>query len=223
MADSKGARVAELWEGPGLEGGWNFCFERSFNDWELDIVQCFICTVSSKRLNPLIRDRLLWKEVKDGIFIVKSSFVFLEGGRQQLVPVKMLWNPCVLTKVCFFAWEVWWGKVLTSNQLKKRGFSLASRCPFCGKAEEVMEHIFIHCPMIWRLWIALFVAHGDGWVSFLLVKDLIFGWDCLPSRKKEYRLWRAAPLCLMWAIWKERNTIIFEDDCFVLDRLKSLS
>ena len=82
------------------------------------------------------------------------------------MPVKMLRNPCVPTKICFFAWEVWWGKVLTSDQLKKRGFSLASCCPFCGKAEEVMEHIFIHCPMLWRLWTVLFSAHGGGLSSF---------------------------------------------------------
>ena len=115
-----------------------------------------------------------------------------------------------------------WNISLTLDQLKKRGFSLASRCPFCGKVEEVMEHIFIHCPMIWHLWTVLFSAHGSGWVCRLLVKGLILGRDCFPSRKKEYRLWRAAPLCLMWAIWKEGNRIIFEDDCFSLDRLKSL-
>ena len=68
----------------------------------MDIVQSFICTVGSKRPNPLIRDRLLWKEAKGGIVTVKSSFVLLEGGRQQLVLVKMLWNPCVPTKICFF-------------------------------------------------------------------------------------------------------------------------
>ena len=82
VAVSKGARVANLWESLGSKGGWNFKFERSFNDWELDIVQCFICSISSKRLSPLIRDRLLWKEAKDGFFIVKSNFVFLEGRRQ---------------------------------------------------------------------------------------------------------------------------------------------
>ena len=72
------------------------------------------------------------------------------------------------------------------------------------------------------LWTALFFAHGGGWVCPLLVKDLILGWDRLPSRKKEYMLWRAAPLCLMWTFWKERNIIIFEDDCFSLDRPKPL-
>ena len=44
----------------------------------------------------------------------------------------LIWNPLVPTKVGFFVWEVWWGKILTMDQLKKRGFSLASRCPFCG-------------------------------------------------------------------------------------------
>ena len=89
-----------------------------------------------------------------------------------------------LLKSVFFAWEAWWGKVLTSDQLKKRGLSLTSRCPFCGEAEEVMDHLFIHYPMIWQLWTTLFFAHGGGWVCPLLVKDLILGRDRLPSRKK---------------------------------------
>ena len=37
--------------------------------------------------------------------------------------------------------KVWWGKILTMDQLKKRGFSLASRCVFCGKDEESLEHL----------------------------------------------------------------------------------
>ena len=81
---------------------------------------------------------------KNGSFSVKTCFELLEGGSQQSVPIKMLWNPTVPTKVGFFAWEVWWGKILTMDQLKKRGFSLASRCVFCGNDEESLEHLFIH-------------------------------------------------------------------------------
>ena len=35
---------------------------------------------------------------------------------------------------------------MTMDQLKKRGFQMASRCPLCGKAEEVLDHLLIHCP-----------------------------------------------------------------------------
>ena len=103
---SKGAKVAELWEVTGTRGGWNFRFEKHFNDWELEEAQRFICTVSTKSLSPLSVDRLRWNGAKDGMFSVKSSYDLLEGGRQQLVPVKMNWNPLVPTKVGFFVWEV---------------------------------------------------------------------------------------------------------------------
>ena len=55
MAGSKGAKVEELWEVIGIEGGWNFSFERHFNDWELKEAQRFICFVSTKSLSPLLK------------------------------------------------------------------------------------------------------------------------------------------------------------------------
>ena len=65
-----------------------------------------------------------------------------------------------------------------------------------------------------------FLFHKVG-VCPLLVRELILGWVCLPLKKKETKMWRAAPLCLSWAIWMERNKVVFEDECFSFDRLKS--
>ena len=126
------------------------------------------------------------------------------------MPVKMLWNPVVPSKVGFFTWEVWWGTILTMNQLKKRGVYLANRCPFCGEAEEALEHLLIHCQKIWCIWSALFTLSGGCWVCHFLVKDLILGLPSLPLRKQVSKFWKAVPLRLMWAIWKERNRVVFE-------------
>ena len=52
MASLKGDKVVDLWEVTGTGGGWNFRFERHFNDWELEVAQRFICTVSTKSLSP---------------------------------------------------------------------------------------------------------------------------------------------------------------------------
>ena len=38
IANSKGAKVAEVWVSLGEGGGWNLRFGRGFNDWELDMV-----------------------------------------------------------------------------------------------------------------------------------------------------------------------------------------
>ena len=47
------------------------------------------------------------------------------------------------------------------------------------------------------------------------------GWVWLPLKKKEAKLWRVVPVCLLWAIWIERNKVVFEDMQFSLDRLKT--
>ena len=51
----------------------------------------------------------------------------------------------LLKWVLFFAWEASWGKVLTLDQLKKRGWTLANRCFLCYAEEESIDHILIHC------------------------------------------------------------------------------
>ena len=82
MASSKGNKVVDLWEVTRIGGGWNFRFERHFNDWELEEAQRLICAVSTKSLSPLSVDRLRWNGAKDGMFSVKSSYDLLESGRQ---------------------------------------------------------------------------------------------------------------------------------------------
>ena len=86
------------------------------------------------------------------------------------------------------------------DQLKKRGFSLASKCPFYEKAEEVMEYIFIHCPMIWSLWIAL--------VSVLEIGSVrLDSWlDSSPLKKKGFKtLEGCSPVLVMGDMEEEKQ------------------
>ena len=71
-------------------------------------------------------DVLLMKDVKDVRFSVKHFYLLLAMVWDSLFPFRFVWNPWVPTKVGFFAWEASWGKVLTLDQLKKRGRSLAN-------------------------------------------------------------------------------------------------
>ena len=64
------------------------------------------------------------------MFSVKSSYDLYDRGRQHLMLVKMIWNPIVPTKVGFFVWEVWWGKILTMDQLKKTWFFSSKQVSF---------------------------------------------------------------------------------------------
>ena len=46
-------------------------------------------------------------------------------------------------------------------------------------------------------------------------------WSFFPISKKTKKVWKTAPLCLIWEIWKERNRVVFEDLPFSYSRLKN--
>ena len=54
-----------------------------------------------------------------------------------------------------------------------------------------------------------------------LIKDWFFGWNNFRIKKSERKAWRVAPFCLFWAILKERNRVVFENEEFSLNRLRS--
>ena len=54
------------------------------------------------------------------------------------------------------------------------------------------------------------------------VRETLLGWhDTFVGRKRK-EVWRVAPLCLFWIIWKERNTRLFENVELSDHRLKVL-
>ena len=98
---------------------------------------------------------------------------------------------------------------------------MASKCPLCGEAEEDLNHLLIHCPLVWGLWERLISFPGLDWVCPLSHKDLMLEWTNFPIRKRVRKLWRAGPLCLFRAVLKERNRIVFYGTPFSVSRLKT--
>ena len=121
------------------------------------------------------------------------------GEGLKLFQKGMVWNQLVPTKVEFFVWEAWWGKVLTLDQLNRRGFSLPNRCYLCGEEEENIDHLLIHYLKIRTLWFSLLTAL-DIACTPLMTKDVIISWNKIPLRKDDRKISRATLCCLFWAI-----------------------
>ena len=71
---------------------------------------------------------------------------------------------------------------------------------------------------VWKLFFTLF---GVCWVFPALVRETFLGWDGAWVGKKRRTVWKAAPLCLFWSVWKARNNITFDDGVLSLQRLKA--
>ena len=135
-------------------GGWSPCFSRPFNDWVLEEVARFFQVLYEKKMFPRLEYKLLLKEAKDGRFFVKLTYKGLGHSRALPFPYQ---SP--LRLVCF-AWEASWGKVLTLDQLKRRGRILANRCFLCEEEEETVEHLLVLCPKARMLWDLILVIVG---------------------------------------------------------------
>ena len=116
---------------------------------------------------------ILWKETKDEKFSVKSLYSALEPRSAVPFPRNIIWSPCVPTQMDFFAWEATWGNVLTLDQLKRRGWSIANRCLLCCAEEESINHILIHCTKTRVLWELLFASFGVTWIFWLEIPSLV--------------------------------------------------
>ena len=120
--------------------------------------------------------------------------------------------PC---RVSFFVWIVAWGRVLTTDHLRKRDYTIMDWCCLCKYNGESVDHLLLHCGEVFRLW------------SFALrslpkrVIDLLAGWRNWLG-KHSSNVWNLVPHCVMCIIWRERNNSIFEDSVLSGDKLLEL-
>ena len=164
---------------------------------------------------------MLWRGTKNEIFTAKSLYKSLDHSCAVSFPGNIIWSPYVPSKVSFFAWEASWEKVLTQDQLKRRGWILANRCCLCCVEEETINHILVHCSKTKILWDLMFSLFGVNWVLPFSVRDTLLSWYVSFKDKNHRKVWRAAPLCLFWTIWKERNRIVFDNEALSTQRLKN--
>ena len=114
-------------------------------------------------------------------------------------------------RVSFFAWEASWNRVLTTDQLKRRGWNMPNRCFLCKEEEETNDHLFLFCNKASMLGNMIFSLFSVQWVLQSIVRGDLLGWNDAFVGKRRVKAWRTAPLCLMWTLWKERNGRAFND------------
>lgn len=106
--------------------GWDVSFGRNFIDWEIEDVVRFFEKIYAAQVVREEPDRVEWSTGRQGKFSVRSYYHALVGTNGSSLAVASIWVPRVPSKVSFFTWVACWGKCLTLDNLKKRGFVLAN-------------------------------------------------------------------------------------------------
>ena len=122
------------------------------------------------------------------------------------------WHHNLWPKIASFCWLLLRRRILTWDNLLKRGMTGPSRCVLCSSASETMNHLLNECYFSSELW-----AKGEQrFRQGARVKgnpfETIASWP--PKVFKNAilnRLWELFPGFLVWEIWKERNGRIFDE------------
>ena len=76
---------------------------------------------------------------------------------------------------------------------------------------ESIDHLLLHCEVAIELWNMVCQMFGVTWVMSGRMKDCLGSWRGQRGNHTIMHIWRMAPLCVMWCLWREMNTRSFED------------
>jgi hypothetical protein len=220
IARRKDAWVEEIMQRQNGTILWNIMFSRSVHDWEVEAVSRFFGMLYTLKVSSEGEDKLCWVPARKKSFEVKSYYKLLSSPIQSSFPWKSIWKVNVPSRVAFFVWTATLGKSLTLDNLRKRNIIVMDWCSMCKTAGESIDHLFLHCMVATELWRALLQLFGVEWVMPGSVKDMLGSWRGQKGNRTSIQIWRMAPLCLMWCVWRERNARCFEDCETGLSNLK---
>ncbi len=181
----------------------------------------FINFIHSKIPVDLAPDSISWKLRQNGEFDVKSFYHALDVKVDIKFPWRAIWRVKAPCRVSFFLWSTAWGRILTCDNLMRRGYTLVGWCCMCCNAGETGNHLLTHCTLASALWHLVLRSFGVPWVFPNSIADLLFGWfNCFG--KHNCLVWNLVPLCLMWTVWRECNSCIFDDVDLSITKLEEL-
>ena len=100
------------------------------------------------------QDKVHWGHTPKGMFTAKEAYQLLclprETAKDQLWD--QIWQPGIWSKVSTFLWLLSKKRILTWENLQKRGFIGPSRCPNCKSQAETITHLMDQCPLADQIW-----------------------------------------------------------------------
>eukprot|EP00253_Pinus_taeda_P015197 PITA_15197 len=161
-------------------------------------------------------DKFVW-DPNGGCYTVEEGYRALQNASAiNNWPLhKVAWRVECLPKVKLFNWTLLHGKILTAENLRKKGIHGPSICCMCREEEESSCHLFIECPFARSCWnlITSPLNIGDLANQITLLQKS-WGKSFPQSSKRKNlatRMWNSIPSNLCWQIWIARNKCIFNN------------
>ena len=112
-------------------GCWSPRFSRHLHDWGMGEVESLLWKLQPLAVRRDAEDILSWQESRNGFFLFIPFIVPTQGLLVILSHGALFGGLGTPMRVSLFAWEASWNRILTCDQLKRRGWNLPNRCYLC--------------------------------------------------------------------------------------------
>ena len=199
---------------------WDIALCRLVQDWELEVVASFMELLYSGSIRRGNLDSLCWRPARRKSFQVHSYYSTLIQPTRNSFPWSSVWKSKVPTRVAFFSWTAALDRILTIDNLRKRQVLVIDWYCMCKSNGESVNHLLLHCPIAQKLWNLIFILFRTSWVMPRGVEDLFACWTGTMGNSESGAIWKAVPHCLMWCLWRKRNSQTFSGEAHSVPALK---
>ncbi|XP_078168507.1 uncharacterized protein LOC144563006 [Carex rostrata] len=191
---------------------------RNGNRWNLNLVQHLSVQAEQEKqqlmqeLNVYIVDQeeidqLSWKWGLRGKFTVKTSYEAMASGPYIENCIAKIWKLTAPMRILIFGWLVIKNRILTTNNLTRKGWELPNICYLCRKEAESVRHLFHACNFstLLRREITVKIPELNNCQFF---QSGSFKAAILSSK---LTMVRQMQLAFCFILWKERCRWLFQD------------
>ncbi|XP_061361919.1 uncharacterized protein LOC133305695, partial [Gastrolobium bilobum] len=156
------------------------------------------------------QDRVIWTSSSSGLFTIKSAYDYLSRSDYVAGSSRwdLVWHWEGPQRIKFFLWLLFGNKLLTNAVRVRRNMTNIAVCPRCHSSVEEDNHAFRQCSWVrevWKCWVdvreleAFLSDDMEDWITKNLDRD---------RRNSSWRL-KFGVIC--WFIWKDQNSLVFNE------------
>ena len=169
--------------------------------------------IATLRRNPMEEDKFTWPCAgEEGSYSAKATYGRLCQGLIRAPAATAIWRSYAPLKLKIFAWLASQHRIWTSDRRARHGLQeLPSPCFTCLREEDNVEHILARCVYAQEVWFTC-LDRLQLPTTAPSTEDTIVEWWLLKRRSfhgKEKRGFDSLVICTAWALWKQRNTRVF--------------
>ena len=157
-------------------------------------------------------DEITWRWTPNGEYTTRSAYRIQFIGRTKTSLFHPIWKAKTEPKCRFFAWLLLQKKILTADNLAKRGWPQDTLCKLCNSEPETPTHLCKDCIFTRASWDKLISWLGVEILPPSTASNTLKGWwkKCrVRFHKHNKPFFDGIIIYFWWNIWKERNRRTF--------------